>query len=131
MEEEYAGYKNLAEFVSKFIESDYILKLLDISFNSNNILLVMEENQLNKEELLNKLKSTSHTGIVTARTVLVSKNLGVLCRINWVIDFNSIDLKVAFDENRIFSTRDMKFIMDKEILDGMLKLYKPNISDIF
>lgn len=129
---EYKGYESFADFVKKYLEKDYIKSLLGINFKENNIYYILEEHQLKKNDVIQKIhKLPKKSGILSVHSVLASSTFEILCRINWIINFDNVDINLSFDENQIFSTKDMAFTRDPSIIDGLLKLYKPAISDIF
>lgn len=130
--ENYIGCKTFKDFVTHYLEQDYIKKLLGISFKTNDIYTVLEEHQLKKDDVLNKIhKITKKPEILTVSSVLASSTFEILCKINWVINFDAVSIDISFEENQIFSTRDNEFIRDPSIIDGLIKLYKPAINDIF
>lgn len=125
-------YSSLGEFISLYFENDFIGNLIEVDFEYDSVYSNIEAHQLSKEAILNKIKALENkSGVVHVSSTLASKALGLLCKIDWQIDFDNIELDIKFDENKIYSTRDKKFIRDSDILNGLLKLYKPNINNIF
>lgn len=129
---ELTQYNNLGDFISNYMSSDYIRNILEVNFNDKNIYDAMASHQLDKEMAIDKIKRVeSKHGIVSLSSVIVSRALQILSKVNWVVDFESLDVSITFEEGCIFSTKDNTFIRDKAILDGILKLYKPDLKDIF
>lgn len=130
--EDYSGYESFAEFISKYLADDYIVNLLGITFESDSIYNVLTTGQYTKKEILDRIHNLRNkSGILGVSSTLISQTLQIICKINWMVNFDTVDISLSFEENKIFSTKDMDFIRDSAILDGLLKLYKPDINDIF
>jgi hypothetical protein len=127
-----AHYDGLGDFIKRYLTEDSVVNALEIRFKGDNIYDIMADHQLDKRTAIEKIKNIENkSGVVTLSSVIVSNSLQILCKTNWIVDFDEMDINVTFEENCLFSTKDNKFIRDKEILDGLLKLYKPNLNDIF
>ena len=128
----FISYNSLNEFIADYFDGDPLVSALEIKFEHSNIYDNIEAHQLNKEAIINKVKSLNiDEGMIKVKSTLASKALGILCKIVWEIDFDNVNLDIEFDENKIYSTTEKRFIRDKEILDGLLKLYKPSMNEIF
>ena len=128
----YTGCTTFKEFIEDYLKNDYIKKLLGISFKVNDTYTILDEHQLKKNDVINKIhKIEKKPEILTVSSVLASNTFEIVCKINWVVNFDEVGIDISFEENQIFSTRDKEFIRDPLILDGLLKLYKPAINDIF
>lgn len=125
-------YSGLGEFIELYFKDDFIGNLIELDFEYDNVYSNLEAHQMSKDALIEKISALEDKkGIVHLTSTLASKALGLLCKFDWLIDFNNVELEIKFDENKVYSTRDKKFIHDSDILNGLLKLYRPNISDIF
>lgn len=127
-----AQYESIIDFLSSYLTKDMVARVVNVEFESSNILSAFKGAPIEKDELIEKVnKLQDKSGTLIAETTLASKGLRVLAKVNWVIDFDNISCDLAFEENKVLSTRDMKFIHDSDILSGLLKLYKPSIQEIF
>lgn len=125
-------YESIIDFLDSYMTNDMVARVLNVEFESFNLLSAFKGAPIEKDELIERVnKLQDKDGTLIAQTTLASKSLRVLAKVNWVIDFDNISCDLAFEENKVLSTRDMKFIHDSDILSGLLKLYKPSIQEIF
>lgn len=124
------NYSDFGDFLKNY-ENDKLAIGIEVKFGTN-IVDALGESQLKRKNIIDMLHEVKdRSGIVTANSILISKTLNVVCRFNWLIDFNQLTTSVELDGNRMFSTKDMQFIHDSDILTGITKLYKPSFKEIF
>ena len=129
-------YNSFKSFIENYLTNDKIVSSIGIEFASNsvdnNIYDILGYRSESRNSILSTIRNYKNkTGKIKLKSSILSESLGILAKVVWEVDFSNMDLKIYFDENKIFYTEYMDFIRDPEILNGLLKIYKPNLTDIF
>lgn len=129
-------YDSFKSFIENYIAKDKVVSSIGIEFNSksvdNNIYDILGYKAESRNSILSTIRNYKNkTGKIKLKSSILSESLGILAKVVWEVDFSNMDIKIYFDENKIFYTEYMDFIRDPEILNGLLKIYKPNLTDIF
>lgn len=107
----------LAVGIAMTMDSDIYKLLSDGMNNRESVMKYIEE----YEDKHYKIEITS---------VLTCSSLGIICKILWAVNFDTLELNVSIKDGKLYRVKDKEFIRDKEIFDGLERLYKPTAYEI-